>query len=116
MSNIYRDRTRASLGGVSVPNWEVTGSTRGIKEKGPDFRAFLGSGDPTFIVGRHSVRFGDGLECAKCLHPVESRHGMRGGRPSGETPDLNQPPTFLAMGCAAQRDSSLTSAWTTPKP
>jgi hypothetical protein len=35
----------------------------------------VGSGDPTFIVGRHSVRFGDGLERAKCLHAGESRDG-----------------------------------------
>ncbi len=48
-------------------------------EKPGETGPFYGSGDPTFIVGRHSVRFGDGLERTKPLHPGESRDGMRGG-------------------------------------
>jgi hypothetical protein len=49
-----------------------------------------GSGDPTFIVGRHSVRFGDGLERAKRLHPpgisIEVQWRPGSGGPSGHAP------------------------------
>jgi len=69
------------LGIVGLPDRQMSRVQFGSqKKKARITRPFssYGSGDPTFIVGRHSVRFGDGLEGAKYLHPGESRDGTRG--------------------------------------
>ncbi len=73
-------RAVAQVRVVVFPSGRCHRSNSGANRRRPGLPGlFLDSGDPTFLVGRHSVRFGDGLEgsCGVAIRSVTGGYRRR---------------------------------------